>query len=66
MHHKGQDYITGFFQFLNGKSEPESYDLLSGILEGKKTATELNYIPSGKVYKYYPVGCNYLAGCVSY
>ena len=47
-----------FFQFLNGKSEPESYDLLSEILEGKKTATELNYVPSGKVYKYYPVGCN--------
>ena len=46
---KAKSISQAFFHFLTGKSEQESFDLLSMILEGKKTATELNYIPGGKV-----------------
>jgi hypothetical protein len=46
---KAKSISQAFFHFLAGKSEQESFDLLSMILEGKKTATELNYIPGGEV-----------------
>ena len=48
---KAKSISQAFFQFLNGKTEQESFDLLSMILEGKKTVTELNYVPSGKVFR---------------
>ena len=49
---KAKSISQAFFQFLNGKTEQESFNLLSMILEGKKTVTELYYVPSGKGISY--------------
>ena len=46
---KAKRISQAFFQFVYGKSEQESFDLLTSVLEKRKTVTELNYVPSGKV-----------------